>query len=308
MPTEQFVEHCQRARELMRGGKLSAAVEAFEAARKIDDEDVALHEQLAVLHFQMGQYEPAIERFEHVLRLDPKHNSAMINLGAVHNKQGNYTRSIEVLRKAIAMNRKSAEGFYNLGLAHRKLKQWNMAIPAYKEAIRLEPTMAEAYQNLGNVYLDMGNPTQAISQFKKALEIRPDFERARRGLAKAELTISDQRKNENPFGRLVKPPTGEAVDHTSQQQKQLSDDDRESDRHLLHQLSEELELEARALQEMLLERMEPSLKLLGKAISDENNVAAARRKFQQAYAEFAPRVKRISRLMKHLRTHETEMR
>jgi tetratricopeptide (TPR) repeat protein len=306
--TDEVAQLFVRAKALVVAGQLAAAVEALQVVCQLDDDHADAHEQLGFLYFQTADYPRAIDEFTHVTRLDPKRASAYINMGAVFNKQENYARALDCFRKGIGLDRRSADAFYNLGLAHRKLKQYSMAIPAYKEAIRLNPMMAEAYQNLGNVYLDMGSHQQAISQFRKALEIRPEFERARRGLEKAEAAVTATRRNENPFGRLVKLPSAE-------DQKQvvtartLSAEDREHDRHVLFQLSEEVEEETKAFVDMLKIRLLPALRDLSKSVAGDQTVdfADAHNDFRRVVAEFAPRSKRLLKLTDQLKTHEDGM-
>ena len=307
-----FADLCQTGREHLKAGRLSEALAAFEDARQINDLDADVHEGLATAHFMQQSYEAAVKHFERVTRLDPRRGVAWINLGAVYNRMGSHQKAAEVLRRAVQIEKKSGIGFYNLGIAYKHLKQWNLAVPAYREAIRLEPRMADAYLNLGNVYSELGNYTQAVSQYKKALQISPDLDRARRGLERAEAKLNAAKQVSTPFGRLVNPePDRDQVRLPESAARELSEHDREADRHVLHELTTRLESDLAELLSALADQLDPAVRTLNKMLTQPlspHGVSITRAEALEAFVEtrskYEPKLAQLQKTLWELRNHE----
>lgn len=305
---------CEQGRDLIRAGKPAAALECYQQAAAISDEDPDVEDGLATCAFLMGDYQSAVTHFTLVTRLDPRRGKAFVNLGATYNRLGDYPKAVESLRRGLQMEKKCSEGFYNLGICYRKMKQWALAIPAYREAIRLDPNMVEAYQNIGNVYLEMKNYQQAIVHFRKALEIRPEFERAWRGLEKAEAAQLEAKSAINPFGRLVQESQADLADEELDPKtfKPISETEREQDRQSLHKLAQGLQRYGQALLAAVKENLDPAVRDMTKALAeqrmDPGALHTAYDQFMDADKSFLPLVKQIRQLMAQLREHESQMR
>lgn len=305
----------ERGRQCLRTGKFQDAVAAFEQARQADDLDADVHEGLATAQFMLGNLEAAAQHFEAATRLDPRRSAAWINLGAVYNRDGKHGKAVEVLRRAVQLDKKSSVGFYNLGLAYRHLQQWTMAIPAYREAIRLDPKMADAYLNLGNVYLEMANNQQAVAQYKKALEIQPNLERARRGLEKAEAKLNEAKRALNPFGRLVDPQLAAQAQAAGEIHcRQLSDPEREQDRHSVHDLAAQIETDLGEILGILKDPLDPTIRILNKLLTHQTSPHGititkedALDGFLAARSKYIPSLKQFRRAMQQLRDHEASL-
>ena len=305
---------CEQGRDLIRAGRAAEALECFEQAAAIADEDPDAQDGLATANFLLGNFEAAVTHFTQVTRLDPRRGKAFVNLGAAYNRLGDYPKAVEALRRGLQMEKKCSEGFYNLGICYRKMKQWALAIPAYRQAIHLDPNMVEAYQNIGNVYLEMKNFQQAIVHFRKALEIRPEFERARRGLEKAEAAKLEAKSSINPFGRLVQESQAEMADEELDPKtfKPISETEREQDRQGLHKLAQGLQKYGQALLTVFKDQLDPGVRDLTKALAEQRQdpgaLHTAYDSFMDADKKYAPLVKQLRQLMAQLREHESQMR
>lgn len=300
--------------ENLSAGRLQDALAAFEEARQINDLDAELHEGLAMAHFLLQAYEPAVKHFERVTRLNPRRGASWINLGAVYNRMGNYQKAAEVLRRAVQIEKKSGVAFYNLGYAYKHLKQWNLAVPAYREAIRLDPRMADAYLNLGNVYCELGNFAQAVTHYKKALDLKPDLERAARGLEKVEARAKAARPVTSPFGRLVNAEATLAGQSAVAVARQLTEDEREKDRHAVHDLVAQVETDLATVFAALSEDLEPAVRTLNKMLTQSLSPhgvsitkAEAFENFIEARTKYLPQLAQLNTTMRLLRDHEAQM-
>jgi tetratricopeptide (TPR) repeat protein len=312
-PTPTVEELCQRAKKSLKAGFPKEAIAAYEQARRSNDLDADVHEGMANAYCRLAEYDAAVRHFEMVTRLDPRRSAPWINLGAVYNRLKNYQKAAEVLRRAVQIDRKSSIGYYNLGIAYKHLKQGAMAIPAYREAIRLDPKMADAYLNLGNVYLEMGNLSQATAQFKKALEINPQLERARRGLEKSDARVDAAKKSLSPFGRLVNPDTIHQTDQSPS--RELTDDERQQDRHALFDLVAQTQADLTELMDCLRERIDPAVRTLNRLLTHQKSMHGemltkgdAFEQFQEAHTAFAPRLRQFRHDLEQLRDHEAKLK
>ena len=308
-----FEDLCQTGREHLQAGRLEEAVAAFEDARQINDLDAELHDGLATAHFLRQDYAAAVMHFERVTRLDPRRGATWINLGAVYNRMGNYQKAAEVLRRAVQIEKKSSVAYYNLGIAYKHLKQWALAVPAYREAIRLEPRMADAYLNLGNVYTAMNNFSQAASSYKKALGIKPELERAQRGLERAEAELNASKNARSPFGRLVNADRAPTAQEPAAVSRELTEDERQRDRQVLHALVAQLETDFADVLESLSKRLDPAVHTLNKMLTQTLSPhgvsitkSEALENFVEARAKYVPRLAQLQKTLRQLRDHEAQ--
>ena len=307
-----FDDLCQTARAKLKAGQLQDALSVFEEARQINDLDPDVHEGLATIHFLLKAYEPAVKHFERVTRLDPRRGASWINLGAVYNRMGNYQMAAEVLRRAVQIEKKSGVGYYNLGIAYKHLKQWNLAVPAYREALRLEPRMADAHLNLANVYSELDNFPQAITHYKKALELNPELDRAARGLEKAAARLDARKKELSPFGRLVNADmTATAGSATPANSRELTDKERELDRHAVHDLLAKLETDLQELLLVLTGDLDPAVRTLNKMLTQALSPhgvsitkAEALESFLESRTKYLPKLAQFQETLRQLRNHE----
>jgi len=307
-------ELCASGRVHLKAGRLDEAQAAFEEARQINDLDADVHEGLATITFLRQEYDVAVMHFERVTRLDPRRGSAWINLGAVYNRMGNHQKAAEVLRRAVQIEKKSGVAYYNLGIAYKQLKQWAMAVPAYREAIRLEPRMADAYLNLANVYTKLNNFAQSVTHYKKALELDPGLERAQRGLERAEAELDATKKKTTPFGRLVNPDGAPAAQGgTTIPSRTLSDEERQADRHTLHDVMTQVESDIDELLETLSDQLDPAVRTLNKMLTQPQSPhgasitkSEALDNFTEARAQYLPRLAQLQATLRRLRDHEVK--
>jgi tetratricopeptide (TPR) repeat protein len=308
MSKKSLDELCQQAQDLLDKGKFAEAVPLFQQAVAEDADLVAAHEGLAMAYSMMSDWAAGEKHFAKLIQLQPLEARHYVNLGTLYNRKGDYGKAVETLRRALQRDRKNIHGYFNLGLAYRKLKQTAMSVSAYKEAIKLAPDFAEAYLNLANVFVDMGSLQQAVQMFKKALELRPNFEKAKRGLEKAQEAISQAKKRESPFGRLVDAEVRAKAVPTME--RELTDEERLEDRRQIRVLMEALEELAKEAVEHLEQVLERKLHNLHVTItSNDQGLALARdaREFRDAVEHWNQLRQKMRRKMLELRAHEELM-
>ncbi|MDB5387440.1 MAG: Tetratricopeptide 2 repeat protein [Planctomycetaceae bacterium] len=306
--TAEFTSLFGQAKQHLKHREFDQAIDLFQQARQIDDDQPEMHEALAATYVMAGNLDLAIEHLVLVTRLSPRRTTAFVNLGALYNRQENYQKAIEMCRKAISIDRKSADGYYNLGIAHRKLKQMALAVPAYREAIRLNPQMAVAYQNLGNVFTDMGNFREAIVHFKQALVIDPNFEKAQVGLERAEQLKEASKTAVNPFGRLVDMEKEQSLSLDPSHFRTLTDEERQIDRQTLHIAILTIGRKAKDLRDQLKSKLAPELIQLEHNLSSKSDFDAILNQFKPISNLFQNASKMLESATRELRDHEQRLR
>jgi len=193
---------------LARAGFGDAAIACFEAAAKINPDNVAALNNIGNVLLERGATTAAIKQYEAAIKINPDFAMAYCNLGnalqlvndaesairnyrlalqidpgsaVVHNNMGNALRlrnepaaAIESYSAAIALNPDYAEAHLNIGIILKETFAPEAAITHFEKAIELDPQDAEAHSQLAHSHRLSGNIATAITHFKKSLEINPD--------------------------------------------------------------------------------------------------------------------------------------
>lgn len=305
--TPEIQQLVDQAKQHLKARQFQEATALFQQAIAQDEFNIKLHEMLVSASILAKEYAPATEQLERILRIDPANINAMINLGAMYNKLGKHNEGAAVLRKAIAKDKNNSHGYYNLAIAQRHLGDLTMAAWSYREALRINPQMADAHQNLGNVLMELGQLKQAIDHYEKALEINPEFRAAQRGIKRAKEERFQAKQAQNPFGRLVDESMIQGAAQ-SQAQRELTDQERLSDRSAIYKLTQSIETASEALVEFLKTDLDKVLSSLNRSIAQESvspgSISRAYEDYQAAVTRCMNLRRALKRKMLELRAHE----
>lgn len=303
-----FAGLCKQARKCCREREFAAAVELFEKALELE-EQADVHSHLATAAFMAGDVDKAIEHFIRVTRMEPRNAQAQINLGAVYNRKNEFDKAIQALRKGLSFDMRCAEGYFNLGIAHRRLDQAKLAIPAFREAIRLDPKMIDAYVNLASIYLEQENFKQSIVLAQKALDLDSRYQAAQRVLDDAEANRSSAHKSAQSLDKIagVSPPN-----KTDAQFRDLSDEDRASDRRELLVMAHTIAKLASEFQRHLQNALDPATRQVNRTMFEAKQGRASLvdiyEPFQDALNRYGSIRHRLGDKMRELRDHEERMK
>jgi tetratricopeptide (TPR) repeat protein len=141
---------------------------------------------LGIARATAGQTERAVEAFEAALRLDPKNAVAWQNIGLTSLHAGKPGGALEAFDRAFALNDRLPRAWNGRGAALEELGRHGEALDSWKKAIALDPRQYEALLNLGVVAMEQGQrelARQALSRFAStapAAFFAADIARARR--------------------------------------------------------------------------------------------------------------------------------
>jgi tetratricopeptide (TPR) repeat protein len=122
-----------------------------------------------------GRCPDAIPHFEAALRINPDDVETDANLGFCLMQSGRPTDAIPYFEAVLRANPDSAEAHNNLGLALSQTPGRDAdAIPHFEAVLRAQPDSADTNNNLGACLVNSGRPADAVPYFEAALRTKPD--------------------------------------------------------------------------------------------------------------------------------------
>jgi tetratricopeptide (TPR) repeat protein len=171
-------------------GRVTEAIEQYQAALEIKPNDVRVHTDLGTALSKIPARLPeAVIEYQAALRSMPNAPIPHNNLGNTLSMiPGRLPEAIAEYETALRLKPDYAEAQSNLAQAHYTLGvelaktpgRAKEAIPHFEEAIRLKPDYAEAHNNLGTLLTDVAT---SIAHFEAALRIDPNSADAHVNLA-----------------------------------------------------------------------------------------------------------------------------
>ena len=169
-----------------RSGDVTAAIEDFQQALKIDpDHSIAL-QNLGNAYRQKKQWPEAEGAFQHALALNPEDAESNYGLGLVYAQQNDTGRAYSYLQKALAARPVYPEALNNLGVLYLRTQRVEEAKHSFAESIRLAPEYDQSYLNLARVYSIEGDKPKAKAVLLELLKQHPDHVVAKEELKRLE--------------------------------------------------------------------------------------------------------------------------
>ena len=122
-----------------RSGDLDGAIEKYGAIIKLNPRLAAAHNNLGLLHFQMGNYPAAVKAFEEGLRIDAKMTTALVPLGTAYFQMGQLAQSRSVLEKAVRLNPTDEQAQLYLARSMFSLGQQEPAAAVLQKLLQKQP-------------------------------------------------------------------------------------------------------------------------------------------------------------------------
>lgn len=164
----------------------------FEKRLESDPRNVALHNDAALLHAEIGNLDRTAEHFAEVVRLEPDSAAALHNLGAARLRQGQAAAAADLFRKALSRRPDYALAHDSLGLVMHAAGQLDEAIEHYRQAVTLDPRDPDAQHHLAAALRSVGRLREAIPHYRRVLEIDPTRQAVRNELAEVERQVSGE--------------------------------------------------------------------------------------------------------------------
>ncbi len=149
----------QSARNYIAQRNWEAAKRHLRIALEIDDHNAEVHETMAEVLWQTGEYEQAELHFQRAVTLDGKNSRIRNNYGAFLYDQKRYPDAEKQLERVTddLMYDKRPEAFISLGRIELKLKKYKEAKEVLERARLMETNSMQGVPELAEVYFQLGD-------------------------------------------------------------------------------------------------------------------------------------------------------
>ena len=180
-PTRSPESLVTEAQALYEAGKLSGAIEAYQAAIKASPGDPLLYIALARVQVFAGQYEEAQSNAENALLLNSNNSMAYaVQAWALDFQEGKNAEALESIKKALELdpNNALAHAYYVEILVDSGLfENYAKAAEESRVALGLAPDLLETRRARAYILSVTGaeNLEEAIRQYEEAIKINPNL-------------------------------------------------------------------------------------------------------------------------------------
>ncbi|HVS03819.1 MAG TPA: tetratricopeptide repeat protein [Thermoanaerobaculia bacterium] len=220
---DEFLRHLGEAERALDSLDLERAVQALDAAFRLDRENYELALFLGETLFNAGDHNRAQPYFQRVLEIKPRHFQALVYAGVILHESGDDEGAKALLEQAIRHHGESFLAHFSLGAIHFSDGELERAVHHLERAVRLDASPQALYL-LGRSFHRMGRLTAGIRCLEEAVRKSPLFEEAfyQLGLAcldrrwhRKALSALRQAQRLNPrklrYRELVRSLSGEAT-------------------------------------------------------------------------------------------------
>jgi tetratricopeptide (TPR) repeat protein len=165
---------------LLHGGKAGDAFIALQKAEKNAPDNIPLKLAFAEAAQAKGDLSDAEQNFQAAARVDPNNMEAARGLAGVANQLGDYTLLMQVATTTLAHHPDSSDAYLWKGVAEIHQQQTDQAAADLQTAIGKAPTNAAAMEELGALRLSQNKLPEGKQLLEEALTANPNDARALR--------------------------------------------------------------------------------------------------------------------------------
>ncbi|MFQ5526908.1 MAG: tetratricopeptide repeat protein [Thermoanaerobaculia bacterium] len=195
-----FVELLDDAEYALFGFDVDRAMNALEAAYRLDKENYELAYFIGETYFNDGDTERALAYFTQVLEAAPEHYEGLVYTGVIQHERGDGESAEALLERALALHPDSFLPSFSLGAVFAARGNLTNAVTLLERAVSLDP-VPEALFLLGSCYYEMGKPSRAARALEETVRRDPAHEEAHHLLGLAYLDRGWHQKALDAFRR-----------------------------------------------------------------------------------------------------------
>jgi lipoprotein NlpI len=137
------------------------ALQDYNEALKLDDEDTKSYAGRAQINDLMGNWRAAIKDYGAAIKLKPDYAAAYYNRGLVYAQHGDYTAAIADFTKTAELSPKDIDAIYNRAYAHYLTGAYGLAIADYTRTLERYPDYQNAIDFRGISHVLQGDWSRA---------------------------------------------------------------------------------------------------------------------------------------------------
>ncbi len=194
-PKDMIATHVriQRGRNLLRQGRVDAAIAEFTHIVDENPRSVATWMDLAQAHLRRGDRDTAHTMLERARALAPDSAPIYIELGMLEDRQGRAEAAGRLFEIALAKDPRSESALVSLAAALAEQGKLEQAQEAAERALTLDERNADAMTALGSIALGRQDESGALAWFTKALRADPYHPNALTSMGTLRERVGDYR-------------------------------------------------------------------------------------------------------------------
>ncbi len=178
IPPPDAYYHAVVGLQLENEGDNPAALKAYLAALRHDQNSAFLLTRIAMLLSQIGNQKEATAYAERALQLHPKDHRVLNLLGNMYVASGQVEKALNAFQRLVELNPKGVEAYYSLAGIYAAQGNLNQAEKMIRKGIEADPTSGLGYYYLGKIAFEKKALDPALEYYQKALSFHPHFEQA----------------------------------------------------------------------------------------------------------------------------------
>lgn len=163
----------QRALLACREQDWPAARTALQHARLLSPGVAAIHLNLGIALFNLGDPDTAMASYQQACALDPACVAALYNLGLALKKQGRIEDARRHFQSVVTQQPSHLEAWRQLAILLHQQGQAEEASTAYEQVLAIDPVCLEALNNLSEIRIGQGRLSEGIGLLERAVAAQP---------------------------------------------------------------------------------------------------------------------------------------
>lgn len=154
-------------------GRIDEALAQFDAALRVEPNDVQTLVRLGNTLIGLHRHEQALAAFDRALAVSPLVLDALCNRGSALRALGRHQDALDTYDRALMVDPRSFESWFNRGLVLRALQRPADALPCFDRAIGIRPGIAAMLSARGETLVALGRLNEALGAFNEAIAADP---------------------------------------------------------------------------------------------------------------------------------------
>jgi tetratricopeptide (TPR) repeat protein len=184
-------------------GDPSAAISAFERAKRKAPDDPETRVLYSSLLLAVGQFDEAKAELDAVLAEDPQNINALYNLSLVQGAAGDREARESTLEDILSIDSGEPRANASLGELYLERKEYSKAKDSFQRSIESEPKNFVARLGYGNALRRTEAYKESLEQFDEAARIDPDYSFVYADRARSKLRLSNPKGAEEDLSKAI---------------------------------------------------------------------------------------------------------